>query len=76
LFTPKDLNYLSFQSFDFEVLMKVIQKRVVRIKTDISLFFENMFYCHWVDTSAGGILIPEGITHPVSQCLGHDMVYY
>jgi hypothetical protein len=56
--------------------MKVIQKRAVRIKTDISLFFLNMFYCHWVDTFAGGILIPEGITQPVSQCLGHDMVYY
>jgi hypothetical protein len=56
--------------------MKVIQKRAVRIKTDISLFSKNIFYCPWVDTSARGVLIPEGITHPFSQCPGHDMVYY
>ena len=22
-------------------------------------------FCHWVDTSAGGLLVPEGIVHPV-----------
>jgi hypothetical protein len=38
------------------------QKRVVRTKCDIYVFF---YYYHCIDTSACGLLVPEGITSPI-----------
>jgi len=33
----------------------------VHTKLDIYVFY----YYHWVDTSAGGLLVPNGIIHPL-----------
>jgi len=33
----------------------------MRTKIDIYVFY----YYHWVNTSAGGLLVPEGIIRPV-----------
>jgi hypothetical protein len=46
------LNYLAFQSFDLELyLMKVIPE----------IIYPRLYYHHWFDTSAGGLLVPEGV---------------
>ena len=37
------------------------QKRVVLAKFDIY----GLYYCHLVNTSAGGLLVSEGITRPI-----------
>jgi len=31
----------------------------------INLIFLRFYYCHWVDTSADGLLVTAGIIHPV-----------
>jgi hypothetical protein len=41
--------------------MKVISERVVFIALYIYVFY----YVHWFDTSAGGLLVPDGIIRPV-----------
>jgi len=41
--------------------MKVISERVVLIAFYIYVFY----YFHWVDSSAGGLLVPDGIIRPV-----------
>jgi len=47
--------YLAFKSFDIE--LKAYPRNVSCALP---------FYCyHWVDTSAGRLLVPEGIIHPV-----------
>jgi hypothetical protein len=43
--------------------MKVISERVVVIAFYIYVFY----YYHWVDTSAGGLLVPDGIIRPVGS---------
>jgi len=30
-------------------------------------WYLRFYYYHWIDTSAGGSLIPEGIIHPVAM---------
>jgi hypothetical protein len=35
----------------------------------------SFYYYHWVYTSAGGLLVPDGIILPVVECFGNDMVY-
>jgi len=30
-----------------------------------SIWYLRFYYYHWVDTSAGGLLVPEGIIRPV-----------
>ena len=63
------LNYLTFQSFDFEFTWwKLFQKSVGRTKFYICVFITTILY-HWVDTSAGGLLVPEGIIRPVVGAL-------
>jgi hypothetical protein len=41
------------------------------------VFYESssFYYDNWVDTSAGGLLVPDGIILPVVECFGNDMVY-
>jgi hypothetical protein len=41
------------------------------------VFYESssFYYYNWVDTSAGGLLVPDGIILPVVECFGNDMVY-
>ena len=57
---------MAFQSFDFEhVWGRLFHKRVLHTKFDIY----NLYYYHWVDTSAGGQLVPEGIIHQVVSVL-------
>jgi hypothetical protein len=36
---------------------------MLHTKFDICIFH----YYHWVDTSAGGLLVPEAIIHPVAN---------
>jgi hypothetical protein len=33
------------------------------------------YYCHWVGAAVGGLLVPQGIIHPVVSVFGTDMVY-
>jgi hypothetical protein len=54
-------NYFGFQSFDLSYLMKVIPETSHAHKVGYLQFY----YYYWVDTSAGGRLVPEGIIHPV-----------
>ena len=35
-----------------------------------------LYYYHWVDTSASGLLVPRGHNPPSSQCFVIDMFYY
>jgi hypothetical protein len=57
----KQVCYLAFQYFDKQhIWWSLLQKLAMRTKFDI--YFFNY---HCVDTSAGGILVPEGIIHPV-----------
>ena len=45
-------------------LMKVNpEKRFMRSK--IGIYVTLFYYYHWVDTTAGGLLVPEGIIRPV-----------
>jgi hypothetical protein len=30
-------------------------------------WYLHLYYYHWVDTSAGGLLVPEGIIRPVGS---------
>ena len=64
------------QSFDIWMyLLKVITESVVHFgctywrllqKVLCKLnFMSTFYYYHWIDTSAGGLLVPEGIIHPV-----------
>ena len=32
---------------------------------NVIIRYLRFYYYHWVDTSAGGLLVPEGIIHPV-----------
>jgi hypothetical protein len=58
---PKTLDYLVFQSLDYEhTWWRLFQKRVVR-----TIWYVRFYYYHWVDTSAGELLVPDGIIHPV-----------
>jgi hypothetical protein len=51
-------NNLVFKSFEYEhIWWKLFQKRVVRTKIGIYVFIT-------IDTSAGGLLVPEGIILP------------
>jgi len=34
----------------------------------------SVLYFHWVDTSPGGLLVPEGIIHPVVSVSIHDLL--
>ena len=38
--------------------------------------FLRFYYYHCVDNSAGTLLVPEDIIHPVSQCFSINMVYW
>ena len=29
------------------------------------IWYPRLYYYHWVDTSSGGLLVPEVIIHPV-----------
>jgi hypothetical protein len=40
--------------------MKVIPESVVR-----TIWYVRFYYYHWVDTSAGELLVPDGIIRPV-----------
>ena len=42
---------------------RLFQKTVVRTKLDIYV----VVYYHWVDTSAGGLLVPQCIIHPMES---------
>jgi hypothetical protein len=42
----------------------------------INLIFLRFYYYHWVDTSASGLLVTEGIIHPVVSVSALNMVYY
>ena len=46
---------LDFQIFGFEHLMHLI---------NIGILIKPYYY-HWVDSTAGGLLVPEGITSPL-----------
>ena len=37
----------------------------------ISGYIYKLNYYHWVDTSIGGLLVPEGIISPVVKCFYH-----
>jgi hypothetical protein len=41
------------------------QKLQITIKLITSLTLQAVHYYHWVETSAGGLLVPEGIIRPV-----------
>ena len=58
---PKALNYLAFQPFDMSVPDEGYSRNALCALNLISTFY----YYHWVDTSAGGILIIDGIILPV-----------
>ena len=55
------LNDLAFQPFDFEVPDEGYSRNAVCALNVISTFY----YYHWVDTSAGELLVPVGIIRPV-----------
>ena len=50
----------------------LFQKHVVRTKFDFYVFC----YCNWVDTSAGGSLVPEGIIRPVVDASALTFIIY
>ena len=51
------LNYLAFQSFDFESYYR---------KASCALnLISRLYYYHLVDTPAGGLLVPEGVFRQV-----------
>ena len=53
---PKTLNYLAFQSFDFErTWWRLFQKRVVRTKFDIYLFY--YYRCHVKSNECGHVAL-------------------
>ena len=53
---------LAFQRFGHErIWWRLIQKSASYATKLVSMFY----YYHWVDTTAGGLLVPEGITSPV-----------
>ena len=41
--------------------MKVIPE----MRRVYSILYQHFYYYHWVDTSAGKLLVPEGIIRPV-----------
>ena len=48
---PNTLNYLSFQSFNFErTWWRLFQKRVVHTKFDIYGFIQNMYFNDYINT--------------------------
>jgi len=46
----------------FQVLWKKVSEK--KLET-AEILFLRFYYYHWVDTSAGGLLVPEGIIHPI-----------
>jgi hypothetical protein len=52
-----------------EYLMKVITK------TYSAHYISTFYYCHWVGAAVGGLLVLQGIIHPVVSVFGTDMVY-
>ena len=53
------------------MLLQKPVKFVVHNKTDIYHFF----YHHWANTSAGGLLVPDGIILPVVSVLALTWLY-
>ena len=35
----------------------------------------GFYYCHWIDTPAGGLLVPRGYHPPSSERFAIDMAY-
>ena len=57
------LNCLAFQRLGHErIWWRLIQKSASYAVKLVSTLF---YYYHWVDTTAGGLLVPEGIIRPV-----------
>ena len=51
-----EMSVYIFYLFILGTRWRLFQKCVVRTKNDICFY-----YYHWIDTSAGGLLVPEGI---------------
>jgi hypothetical protein len=44
---------------------KVMSRKIFIIRSDLSIVKLNINYRYWVDTSAGVLIVPQGIIRPV-----------
>jgi hypothetical protein len=65
--------FVSERNIKYQYIILACSLNVITIyfiyctKFDIYLFF--FYYYHWVDISAGGLLVPKGIIRPVVSAL-------